>query len=97
MLAAISTRIDSTDPTVYRERESREKDVVDDNFNPLDFEYYCNICDTHVLEFTKHCSDCNRCVQLLDHHCMWLNTCIGKKNYKPFFALLVVITVKIFY
>ena len=61
-LAALSTRIDSTDPTVYEERDARTKNEGETSFNPLDYEFYCHICETHVLEYTKHCSSCNRCV-----------------------------------
>lgn len=32
---------------------------------------------------------CNKCVENYDHHCSWLNNCIGKRNYKPFFRLLI--------
>lgn len=33
-----------------------------------------------------------RCVSDFDHHCKWLNNCIGKKNYDPFFKLLLAVT-----
>lgn len=39
---------------------------------------------------TKHCRECERCVLHFDHHCKWLNNCIGAKNYKLYFALLMV-------
>lgn len=39
---------------------------------------------------TKHCRECERCVLHFDHHCKWLNNCIGDKNYRLYFALLIV-------
>ena len=60
---------------IYMDRESINSEL---------FDYYCEICKTHVQERTKHCGDCNRCVHVFDHHCKWLNNCIGQKNYKEF-------------
>jgi hypothetical protein len=51
-------------------------------FKEDEFEYYCPVCDTHVLEGTKHCNRCKRCAKGFDHHCKWLNNCIGYNNYK---------------
>jgi hypothetical protein len=50
-----TTIIDPTDKTVYFEREAQLKgyDVV--NFDVNQYEYFCNVCKTHVLEHTKHC------------------------------------------
>eukprot|EP01017_Pseudomicrothorax_dubius_P031972 TRINITY_DN4136_c0_g2_i4.p1 TRINITY_DN4136_c0_g2~~TRINITY_DN4136_c0_g2_i4.p1 ORF type:complete len:358 (-),score=43.22 TRINITY_DN4136_c0_g2_i4:141-1214(-) len=42
-------------------------------------------------EDTKHCKQCNRCVIAFDHHCKWVNNCIGRKNYKPFIAMIVAV------
>ena len=55
-----STISDPTDPTVKMERDN--KNGVKNGFNPEDYEFFCNICECHVLENTKHCSSCNRCV-----------------------------------
>jgi len=46
------------------------------------YDFFCQVCSTHVLEKSKHCSVCNRCVDIFDHHCNWMNNCIGKKNYR---------------
>ena len=54
-----------------------------------DYQYYCQICRTHVQERTKHCGDCNRCVSMFDHHCKWLNNCIGDRNYRHFIYLCI--------
>jgi palmitoyltransferase len=93
----LTTKIDPTDPTVYFEREAKQKgyDVV--GFDPDKYEYFCNICKTHVLENTKHCQQCNRCVEMFDHHCHWLNNCIGLQNYKYFIRMLSFVTIAIIY
>lgn len=36
---------------------------------------------------------CGRCAIGFDHHCKWVNNCIGEKNYKEFFALIVVVQI----
>ena len=50
-----TTIIDPTDKTVYLEREAQLKgyDVV--GFDIHQYEYFCNVCKTHVQEHTKHC------------------------------------------
>lgn len=57
------------------------------------FDYFCSLCNSHVLSRTKHCGICNRCVDHFDHHCNWLNNCVGKANYPLFIALLIVVLV----
>ncbi|KAI8928188.1 DHHC palmitoyltransferase-domain-containing protein [Entophlyctis helioformis] len=54
---------------------------------------FCNICQVQVGLQTKHCKPCNKCVGTYDHHCAYLSTCIGKRNYKVFFATLVLASV----
>lgn len=91
----VTTLIDPTDPTVYLEREAQVKgyNVVDFDMNK--YEFYCNVCKTHVLENTKHCQACNRCVAGFDHHCPWLNNCVGRANYSPFIKMLSAVTIEI--
>ena len=93
----MSTYLNPTDPTVSLEKLARIKGNSAVNFNPNDYEYYCHICNTHVLEHTKHCSSCNRCVSLFDHHCKWLNNCVGKINYSYFFRMLIFVSISILY
>ena len=82
LLATIS---DPTDPTVYEERTKKDNNL---SMNSENYEYFCKICDTHVLNKSKHCGTCNRCVNDFDHHCKWLNNCVGKKNYNYFIYLV---------
>jgi palmitoyltransferase ZDHHC1/11 len=49
----------------------------------------CAAPQASVQEDSKHCKACERCVEGFDHHCKWLNNCIGRRNYRPFFSLLV--------
>ena len=50
-----TTIVDPTDITVYLEREAQVRgyDVV--GFDINSYEYFCNVCKTHVLEGSKHC------------------------------------------
>lgn len=50
-----TTIIDPTDVTVYLEREAQVKGYDVMEFDVNTYEYYCNVCKTHVLEGTKHC------------------------------------------
>ena len=65
--------------------------VVSEVFDGSNYEYECDICETHVSETAKHCGACNRCVNDFDHHCRWLNNCVGAANYKLFFRLIIVV------
>lgn len=53
----------------------------------------CQICFHTVDHTTKHCKSCNKCISGFDHHCVWLNNCIGKKNYKAFFILVLLMAI----
>ncbi|CEF64418.1 Zinc finger, DHHC-type, palmitoyltransferase domain-containing protein [Strongyloides ratti] len=53
----------------------------------------CQICFHNVDQTTKHCKSCNKCVAGFDHHCVWLNNCIGKKNYRAFFILVLLMAI----
>ena len=52
-------------------------------------EYYCNICEVHVIEDSKHCQLCNRCSYEFDHHCRWVSNDIGRLNYIIFIRMLI--------
>ncbi len=86
---ARTTAIDPTDPTINLERSSK---VNGQKFDSKAYEFFCNLCDTHVLRGSKHCKHCNRCTLKFDHHCDWVNSDIGEANYREFvYSLLSVI------
>ena len=83
----LTTLSDPTDPTVAEERSFRyqyEKGDKDIRFDTSTYDFYCAVCNTHVLEDSKHCKKCNRCAQLFDHHCNIVNNDIGVINYRLF-------------
>ena len=81
------TASDPSDPTVALERSHHlQPNLVE--FNQLDYSYFCDICNTHVLPDTKHCSVCNRCSYSFDHHCVWVGNDIGGENYVDFIRML---------
>ena len=81
------TASDPSDPTVALERNYHlNPNQVE--FNQLDYSYFCDICNTHVLPETKHCSVCNRCSYSFDHHCVWVGNDIGGENYVDFIRML---------
>ena len=85
---------DPTDPTVALERAYHAQMKFEDSrnnsvsFQTKDYQFYCDICDTHVLPDTKHCQMCNRCSYDFDHHCQWVSNDIGGANYKDFIRML---------
>lgn len=81
-----STRSDPSDPTIRAQRICEAKF---ERFDGTNYDFMCEICDTHVLSSAKHCGACNRCVSEFDHHCRWINNCVGGKNYTQFFRLIV--------
>lgn len=85
---ALTTAIDPTDPTIQLERTTKAQRKL---FDSKAYEFYCDLCDTHVLKGSKHCKNCNRCTLKFDHHCDWVNSDIGSANYREFvYALLAV-------
>lgn len=52
------TKSDPTDPTVAFERLARlakKNNMAKIHFDPNDYQFHCDVCDTHVLKNTKHC------------------------------------------
>ena len=96
---AIVTGSDPSDPTTKLNRLHRESlkaanegkadEVV--IFNENKFEFYCEVCDTHVLRNSKHCQRCNRCTYEFDHHCLWVGNDIGLHNYGGFMRMLIAV------
>lgn len=85
------TKSDPSDPTVALERLVRlaaENKMAPLDFDPNDYQFYCDVCDTHVLPNTKHCQRCNRCSYEFDHHCVWVSNDIGLHNYIDFVRML---------
>jgi len=98
----LATAIDPTDPTI-KERQQRKNAGYSSSSShsevicSAEFDYHCKICNSYVFNRTKHCKICDRCVDCFDHHCNWLNNCIGKKNYKHFIVLLILVLITCFY
>ena len=91
---ALVTGSDPTDPTVHLERlwrQAKENKMAEPKFNPNDYSFYCDACDTHVLKNTKHCQRCNRCAYEFDHHCVWVSNDIGLHNYIDFMRMLTAV------
>lgn len=82
----VSTKVNPTDPTLELETRCKKANITFDSRN---YEYHCQICDSHVLVGSKHCGQCNRCTSGFDHHCRYLNNCIGEQNYDYFFKLII--------
>ena len=90
----VVTASDPTDPTIAVERLyklAQRSGMAQLDFDPDEYDFHCDICDTHVLKNTKHCQRCNRCTYEFDHHCVWLSNDIGLHNYAEFFRMLVAV------
>lgn len=58
---------------------------------------WCHACQLHRPPRSLHCVTCNYCIEEFDHHCVWLNHCIGRRNYRFFFAFIVLQTVDLIF
>ncbi|KAG9299819.1 hypothetical protein G9A89_003363 [Geosiphon pyriformis] len=58
---------------------------------------YCETCRIYRPPRCSHCRQCDNCVEGEDHHCIWLNNCIGRRNYRPFYTLIVTATILCLY
>ena len=88
------TKSDPTDPTIALERLARaaaKNKFAKLNFKASDYQFHCDVCDTHVLKNTKHCQRCNRCTYEFDHHCVWVSNDIGMHNYIDFIRMLTAV------
>jgi len=85
----MATKCDPADTLMFA--KIRDNDTILEEMKkqlPQGTVAHCDLCGT-VSSNSKHCRACNKCVSSFDHHCKWLNNCIGKRNYLPFFILLV--------
>ena len=93
IITAIVTANDPTDPVVHFERlVKKQKDVDGGNGLKLihqNCNFYCSVCESHVIEGSKHCQFCNRCTNDFDHHCRWVANDIGSANYANFIRMLI--------
>lgn len=53
------------------------------------------VCFRPLEVKARYCGNCRKLVYGLDHHCTWLNTCVGRRNYVPFFTLVVAGTIQL--
>ena len=90
---------DPSDPTIALERRARLETCALTRkhiFDPDQYSFYCDLCNTHVFQNSKHCFKCNRCTFEFDHHCSWLGNDIGLYNYVDFLRMLLAILLACF-
>lgn len=81
--------------TVKRSRNRAETPKpIRIQFDDIDMELtWCHACQFHRPPRSVHCDTCNYCIEEFDHHCVWLHHCIGRRNYRFFFAFIVLQTI----
>jgi hypothetical protein len=82
-----------TDPGILPAHSSPHKPPLPQGApvgGPLGYRY-CSTCNIYRPPRSKHCNSCNVCVDRMDHHCPWIGTCVAARNYRYFFAFILII------
>lgn len=64
--------------------------------NQVNLENFCSYDQVMKTETSFHCNTCGRCVEHFDHHCPFINNCLGYRNYKYFFAFIMLYFIFLF-
>lgn len=74
-------------PPLYRSRTDEDGNTVTDT--------WCTTCLIYRPPRASHCPDCDNCVLDFDHHCPFTRNCIGRRNYPPFVAFLISVSLSL--